>query len=125
MPRPERVNAADSINTPRKNAMMGSPKLARTTLRKSAMPSTGISRTTSSDVTANGTVSVTHSVTANAMMPRHMRPSAVSGTRLPSRSSGAGDGSRQIATMTATAPSSTRKGRQVRPGALPGPTATT
>ena len=100
--------------------MMGSPKPARTTLRKSATPRTGMSRTTSSDVTANGTVSVTHSVTANAMMPRHMRPSAVRGTRLPPRSSGAGDGSRQIAASTATAPSSTRAGRRRARTRVPG-----
>jgi hypothetical protein len=57
------------------------------------MPKAGISSTTSSDVTANGTASVTQSVTANAMIARHACPCGVRGIRLPARSSGGGDGS--------------------------------
>ena len=56
------------------------------------MPNAGMRRTTSSEVAANGSVSVTHNTTANAMMARHASPSAVSVIRLPARSSGAGDG---------------------------------
>ena len=51
------------------------------------------SRTTSSEVTANGSVSVTQSVTANAMMRGTPCRSTVSGIRLPARSSGGGVGS--------------------------------
>ena len=56
VPRPERLNATDSISTPTKNVMTGSPNPALTTARKSAIPKTGIRTTTSSDVTANGSV---------------------------------------------------------------------
>ena len=76
-----------------KNMMTGSPKLVRTTERKSAMPNAGIIRTTSSEVAANGIASVTQRVTANAMIARHALPLTVSGIRLPARSSGGGVGS--------------------------------
>src|SRR3954471_12440346 len=72
------------------------------------MPKAGISSTTSSDVTANGTASVTQSVTAKAMIARQAWPSRVRGIRLPARSSGGGDGSAYVTNISATADSSAK-----------------
>src|SRR5258705_5813367 len=68
------------------------------------MPKAGMRSTTRSDVAANGIVSVTHNVTANARMARHALPFAVNAIRLPARSSGGGDGRRLMPNSRTIAP---------------------
>jgi hypothetical protein len=106
VPRPERVNAADNKRTPMKNTMIGSPNPARITARKSAMPNAGTRSTISSEVTANGSASDTHAVTAKAMMARQVLPVAVSGTGPPAVCSGGGEGRKWMSSSSATAATS-------------------
>ena len=111
VPSPENVNPVERKRTPMKNTMRGLPNPAFTAVAKSVMPKAAISITTSSEVTANGIASPTHSVTAKSSIARQVLPSAVSGISSPARSRGAGVGSRWTTAMRTVAPARMRSAR--------------